>query len=73
MTNVYLLFLADRYKLSDMSCFSNVNAMPETLTLILNHVFESRKLVIQNFGVLRELLLVRSGHFTSNRLVAVCC
>jgi hypothetical protein len=56
----FLLFLADRYKLSDMSCFGNVNAMFETLTLISNHVFESRKLFNLHFGVIRELLLVRA-------------
>jgi hypothetical protein len=53
-----LLFLADRYKLPDLTCLSNVNAILETLTLISNHVFESRKLVKQNFGVLRDLLLL---------------
>jgi hypothetical protein len=56
-----LLFLADQYKLSDMSCFGNVNAMFETLTLFSNHVFESRGWFNQNFGVIRELLLVRVG------------
>jgi hypothetical protein len=35
--------------------------MFETLTLISNHIFESRKLFNQNFGVIRELLLVRAG------------
>jgi hypothetical protein len=29
--------------------------------IFLNHVFESRKLFNQNFGVIRELLLVRAG------------
>ena len=56
-----LLFLADRYKLPDMNCFSNVNAMLETLTLLSNHDFERCKSVFQNFGVRRELLLVRGG------------
>jgi hypothetical protein len=44
-----------------LTCFSNVNAMCEILTLISNQVFQSCKLVNQNFGILRELLLVCGG------------
>jgi hypothetical protein len=33
-----------------ISCFCNVNTMLETLRLLPNHVFESRKSVIQNYG-----------------------